>query len=211
MKVVPIFNKSFSSYCYVVVNDDKRCVIIDLGCDFSEVKKILEKENLTPVAVLLTHCHYDHVYGVKSAREADVPVYISSGDCKCLETKDGTLASYVGVDYQPIFDYKVISEGVTDFDGFKVRTILTSGHTKGSVVYIIGEYLFSGDTVFLGTVGRTDLPSGSLNDLKMSVNRLIALLFEEKVNYKVYPGHGDSTDLLTEFKTNPYFLEFKND
>lgn len=211
MKVISIQNKSFSSYCYLAINDDNRCIIIDLGCDFSEVKKVLEKENLTPVAVLLTHCHYDHVYGVKSAREAKIPVYISSADCKRLESQNGTLASYVGVNYQPIFDYKVIFEGVTDFDGFSVRTVFTPGHTKGSVIYIIDEYMFSGDTVFLGTVGRTDLPSGSLDDLKKSVNRLIALLLEEKVNYKIYPGHGDCTDLLTEFKTNPYFLEYKND
>ncbi len=209
MKVFTIQNTPYDSHMYVVAEGQK-CLIIDLGGDFSLAKEVLTRENLTPVAVLLTHCHFDHVAGIKSAIDNGVDVYIHTADAKLLETKEGTLAYYVGTDYTPVFDYKTFEEGDYDFDGIKVKVILTSGHTKGSVSFLIEDCLFTGDTLFSGCVGRCDLPGGSEDDMKNSVNRLIALLFDETVNYKVYPGHGRFTDLRHEAETNPFVLNAKN-
>ncbi len=210
MRVIPVVNAPFDSYCYIVTKDDKNCLIIDLGGDFSVIDGVLKAENLTPLAVLLTHSHFDHVCGIKSARDKGVQVYISQNDAKNLESANGTLSTFVGVNYAPVFDYQLLDEKTYLFGDILVEVIYTPGHTSGSVVYKIDDLLFSGDTVFKGTVGRTDLPSGSYFDIKKSVNRLIARLLNGNTNYKIYPGHGDFTDFYTELKSNPYFLEWKN-
>lgn len=206
MKIFCLQNTPFDSHMYIVEKDGK-CVIIDLGADFSVAKQVLDKEKLTPVAVLLTHCHFDHVCGIKSARDNGIDVYIHSIDGKLLESKEGTLAYYVGTDYTPIFDYKTLEEGDYDFGGIKVKVILTPGHTKGSASFLIEDCLFTGDTLFCGCVGRCDLTGGSDEDMKNSINRLIALLLTPETNYKVYPGHGKFTDLRHEMQTNPYVIE----
>lgn len=210
MRVIPVVNKPFDSYCYIVTKDDKNCLITDLGGDFSVIEGVLITENLTPAAVLLTHSHFDHVCGIKSARDKGVAVYISENDAKNLESADGTLSSFVGVNYAPVFDYQTLSKNEYAFGDISVEVIYTPGHTKGSVIYKIDDLIFSGDTVFKGTIGRTDLPGGSYFDMKKSINRLIDRLFEGNTNYKIYPGHGDFTDFYTELKSNPYFLEWKN-
>lgn len=210
MRVIPVVNKPFDSYCYIVTKDDENCLIIDLGGDFSVIEGVLKVEKLTPIAVLLTHSHFDHVCGIKSVRNKGVPVYISQNDAKNLESTEGTLSSFVGVNYAPVFDYQTLDEKFYLFGDILVEVIYTPGHTSGSVVYKINDLIFSGDTVFKGTVGRTDLPSGSYSDIKKSVNRLIARLLNGNTNYKIYPGHGDFTDFYTELKSNPYFLEWKN-
>lgn len=211
MKVIKVRNTPFDSTGYIVASDSGNCLIIDLGADFSVFQKVIKDNNLNLKAVLLTHCHYDHVNGVKSARDSGVDVYISKADATSIETSTGTLAKYVSVPYLPIFDYKVIDRDVLNFDDITVKVIETPGHTKGSVCYLIGNDLFSGDTLFHVTVGRCDLPSGSVSDMKKSVNRLIALLFDGKVDYNVYPGHGKSTTLRYEYSNNPYLNCNDND
>lgn len=208
MKILKVRNEPFDSFTYIVSIDDKNCLIIDLGADFSVAEEVLKTENLTPVAVLCTHNHFDHVCGLKSAREHGIPVYISSLDANGLESSEGTLSAYVGVNYEPIFDYKTFVEGEYDFGKIPVKILSTPGHTKGSVTFIIGSDMFTGDTLFRESVGRTDFPSGNANDMKCSINRLIALFSEEKHNYKVHPGHGADTDLSHEYRFNPYYLEY---
>lgn len=210
MKVIPVVNKPFDSYCYIITKDDKNCLIIDLGADFSVIDGVLKNENLTPVAAFLTHSHFDHVCGIKSARDKGIAVYISETDAKNLESAEDTLSSFVGVNYTPVFDYRILDEKEYVFGDILLEVIYTPGHTKGSVVYKIDDCVFSGDTIFKGTVGRTDLPGGNYFDMKKSVNRLIARLLNGNTNYKIYPGHGDFTDFYTELKSNPYFLEWKN-
>lgn len=211
MKVIKVRNTPFDSTGYIVVSDSGNCLIIDLGADFSVFQKVISDNNLTLKAVLLTHCHYDHVNGVKSARENGIDVYISKDDAKSIETSTGTLSKYVNISYQPIFDYKVIDSDVLSFGDITVKVIETPGHTKGSVCYLIGNNLFSGDTLFHMTVGRCDLPSGSSSDMKKSINGLIALLFDESVDYNVYPGHGKSTTFRYEYYNNPYLNCNDND
>lgn len=210
MRVIVAKNTPFDSHMYILANDKNDCVIIDLGGDISIVKDLLQRKNLNLVGVLLTHCHFDHVNGVKSARDMDVDVYISTPDSKLIESSEGTLAQFVGTTYQPIFDYKTFDEGDLIVGDFKFKVILTPGHTKGSCTFIIDNLMFTGDTLFKNNVGRTDLPGGSDLDMKNSINRLIALLIDD-IDYKVYPGHGAFTTLKTEAKFNPYILSIKND
>lgn len=207
MRVFKIKNEPFDSFMYIVTVDDKNCLIIDLGADFSIAEEVLKSENLKPVAVLSTHNHFDHVCGVKSARDRNIPVYISTLDAKGLESEEGTLAEYAGVRYNPIFDYKTFDEGEYDFGGIKVNVLSTPGHTEGSVVFIIEDEMFSGDTLFYHTVGRTDLPGSNEDDMICSINRLIALFSEKQLNYAVHPGHGRDTDLLEEYMLNPFYIE----
>lgn len=206
MRIIKVKNLPFDSFMYIVTEDEQNCLIIDLGADFSVADEVLKREKLTAKAVLLTHNHFDHVCGAKSARDKGVPVYISTDDAKGLESAEGTLAELVGVKYNPVFDYSIFNEGEHVFAGVKVRIINTPGHTAGSVVFVIGNDIFSGDTLFYRTTGRTDLPSGSETDMILSVNRLIALFLQTKTNYKVHPGHGKETDLAGEYANNPFYL-----
>lgn len=209
MKVLKVKNYPFDSTCYIVTIDGKNCLIIDLGGDFSQIEGVLKSNNLTPAAVLLTHCHYDHVNGVSSARERGIDVYISVADGLCLENATGTLAKFVGVNYTPIKDYKTLSEGEYDFGGIKVKVLETAGHTKGSLTFVVEDCMFTGDTLFRMTVGRTDLPTGSGVDMKNSLKNLVNFYKNGNINYKVYPGHGSESDFLYEYDNNPYILQIK--
>lgn len=209
MKVLKVKNYPFDSTCYIVTEDGKNCLIIDLGADFSQIEGVLKTENLTPVAVLLTHCHYDHVNGVYSARQRGLDVYISKTDGVLLESAEGTLAKFVGINYAPIKDYKTLSEGEYDFGGIKVKVLQTAGHTKGSLTFVVEDCMFTGDTLFCMTVGRTDLPTGSVEDMENSLKTLVNFYKNGNINYKVYAGHGKETDFSFEYDNNPYILQIK--
>ncbi len=206
MKILTVKNRPLDSNCYIII-DGEKSLIIDLGVDFSEILPILKEEKTKPLGVLFTHGHFDHVLGARSALLNGVDIYIDQADGFMLLSEKDSLAIYGGVEYLPVSSYKTLNEGVNDIGGFLIEVIKTPGHTKGSVCIKIGENMFTGDTVFLGTVGRIDLPGGCETEMKNSVKRLIGLDFD----YNIYPGHGKSTTLFHEIKTNPYFLRYKND
>ena len=190
--------------CYILADDDKNCVIIDLGGDFSQIEGIIKANELKVLGVLFTHGHFDHVLGASSALERGIPLYVSFKDGKMLESSEGCLASYVGLNYTSVKEYNVVKEGTFSIGNFTVKALETPGHTAGSLTYIIGDNMFTGDVLFKDGIGRTDLPTGDLEELKTSINRLIGQDF----NYNVHPGHGESTTLEDEKLTNSYVRIF---
>ena len=202
MKVIPIYPHGFAANTYAITVDNKTAIVIDPSQ--TRVLEALETQSLTPVCVLLTHCHFDHVGGVAVLQEQGAKVFCGEIE-KPLTCTDADMSQAFGnkrVHY-------TVDETFTDGEsknicGIKITCIHTPGHTKGSVCYIVtdGEesVLFSGDTLFARSVGRTDLITGSPEDLKKSLKKLLTL----DKNYLVLSGHGPTTYLDVERKENPF-------
>jgi glyoxylase-like metal-dependent hydrolase (beta-lactamase superfamily II) len=194
--------------CYIFWDDNaKECAIVDPGDDGAQVAAVIRGLKLEPVCVLLTHSHFDHILGIPGLREAwpGLPVYCHPNDIpeEVSETMFGmttpTLAAFG--------DVTRYSEGDTVQVGpLTVEVLNTPGHTKGSVSLKVGQVLFTGDTLFRGSMGRTDLPGGSYEQLMRSLGKLAKL----PGDYKVYPGHEGFSTLEGERQTNYFVQEAMN-
>ena len=183
----------YQTNCYIVHEENSTdCLIIDPGYEPEIISSYLEEKGLTPAAILLTHCHFDHVGAVKDLA--------AQYDCKVfLDKKE--LAMPPMLTNGPLYYTDGYGDGDTlTLAGIPIQVLETPGHTPGSVCLIMEEHLFSGDTLFAGSCGRTDLPGGDGRAMRDSLRRLAAL----ESNYQVYPGHGHGTTLDWEKKTNPY-------
>ena len=183
----------YQTNCYIVhKGNGTDCLIIDPGYEPEIISSYLEEKGLTPEAILLTHCHFDHVGAVKDLA--------AQYDCKVfLDRKE--LAMPPMLTNGPLYytDSYADSDKLTLAD-IPIQVLETPGHTPGSVCLIMEDTLFSGDTLFAGSCGRTDLPCGDARAMRDSLRRLATL----SENYRVCPGHGPSSTLNREKKTNPY-------
>ena len=177
--------------CYILTNGD-HCLVIDPGDEADKVLGLLEKQGLTLEAILLTHGHFDHVGAVKTlAAETDCQIYL------CQEE----LALPGAMTAGPLFYTDFYKEGDRlTLAGLSFEVLHTPGHTPGSVCLRFDEHLFSGDTLFAGSCGRTDFPGSSPRDMVCSLSRLAKL----EDHLRVYPGHGSSTTIGEEKRYNPY-------
>lgn len=192
------------SNAYFVFNDKKECVLIDCGGSYSEMKNILEENGLNLVAILLTHGHYDHIAGVSGFKKDGVKVYIHTADADMLSDGKKNLGELMGLWLDTAEADVLLNGGETlEIAGFEIKVISTSGHTKGGVCYLFdNEVLFTGDTLFSGSVGRTDFEGGSYDDIIKNINDKIFVL-DERI--EVCPGHMCSSTIKREKETNPYF------
>ena len=183
----------YQTNCSIVHEENSTdCLIIDPGYEPEIISSYLEEKGLTPEAILLTHCHFDHVGAVKDLA--------AQYDCKVfLDKKE--LAMPPKLTNGPLYYTDGYGDGDTlTLAGIPIQVLETPGHTPGSVCLIMEDTLFSGDTLFAGSCGRTDLPCGDARAMRDSLRRLAAL----SENYRVCPGHGPSSTLNREKKTNPY-------
>lgn len=186
--------------CYIVSRDGGReCVLVDPGADAERIEETLTRANLTPKAVLLTHAHFDHIGAARHFQSKGVPVYLHKAGMPVLE---GTLSvTHAGISIERFTPDRLLSDGdVLNICGLTFEVIHTPGHSTGSVCYICDDSMFSGDTLFYLSIGRTDFPFGSQRDMTLSLGKLFSL----PNNYKVFPGHGKSTELMFEKANNPY-------
>lgn len=197
MEIHKILPDAFGCNSYILSSDGKDAVIID--CAEPSLFKECTKRNLNPVAVFLTHGHFDHVGGCGVFSAHGVPIYCGRGEEEYIFSA-ANKAIFGGV-YIP--DFKITQtlkdgESIT-VGGITLQAIFSPGHTSGGVCYKVGDKLFTGDTLFKGGFGRTDLPTGDMRALVSSIKRLFAL----DGDYKVYCGHGGETTLSQERKYNP--------
>ena len=183
----------YQTNCYIIHEEtSKTCCIIDPGYQAGDILDAVERLGLTVEAVLLTHGHFDHVGAVRDmAAETGCKVYICGED----------LSMPPQVTAGPLYYTHTYQGGdVLELAGLTVYVRHTPGHTPGSVCLMVENTVFSGDTLFAGSCGRTDLPGGSWPAILKSLRGLAEL----EADLKVYPGHGESTTLAYEKKYNPY-------
>ena len=201
LKIDTLTLGNYQTNCYIVREaGSSSCAVIDPGYDPDRVLTFLRKQALTVDAVLLTHGHFDHVGGVEAIVKATgCRLWMHEGDWSQQKTPENAF-------YYPIAncDFTEVSfcENAEQIQagGLTFSVLTTPGHTWGSVCYLCENAVFSGDTLFAGSCGRTDLPGGSWTDICQSLKHLASL----PGDHNVYPGHGEATTLQEERLYNPY-------
>ena len=184
---------AYQTNCYILHEEaSQTCCVIDPGYTPEAVLDKVDELGLTVEAILLTHGHFDHVGGVKQiAAETGCDVYLCTEDLSMPPMMTAGQLYYT----------KSYTEGSQlHLAGLDIGVLHTPGHTPGSVCLVAEEHIFSGDTLFAGSCGRTDLPGGDPDAIMKSLKRLASI----EGNFWVHPGHGGSTTLRDEKKYNPY-------
>lgn len=200
MEVIKISPKGFGANTYLLAADGKNAVVIDPSGN--HVERECARRNLVPVYVLLTHCHFDHVMGVSLLQAGGAKVVCLDKEKKHFGT-GVDLFDYFGAPRVPFTIDETMTDGEErEFAGIVIRALSTPGHTAGSACYLLKneKILFTGDTLFEGSIGRTDFPTGSISELRQSLQRLRNL----EDDYAVYAGHNEDTTLEAERKNNPF-------
>ena len=205
MKIHLISPYGFGANTYVLTSDDKTAVVIDPAQQ--SVEKALSRLGLTPSFVLLTHCHFDHVAGVERLQAMGAKVICSQQE-KPLVGTNADLHQLFGAPAPTYTIDQTFSDGEQlSLCGMSITGIITPGHTSGCACYLVQEgvekWLFTGDTLFKDTIGRTDFPTGDLEQLRQSLKKLSALTGD----MPVYPGHNEETTLQREREENPFVID----
>jgi glyoxylase-like metal-dependent hydrolase (beta-lactamase superfamily II) len=192
--------------CYLVYcSETLECAVIDPGAEAERIFPLIVELGLKPVVILNTHGHIDHIGANKDVKEKyRVPLCIHSLDSPLLEKiQEFELSFFLGAKESPPADRLLKDKETIRFGKSSLLVVHTPGHTPGSVSFLGDGILFSGDTLFFGGVGRTDLPGGSTKDLEKSIKEKILTLPPETI---VLPGHGPLTTVGEEKESNPLLV-----
>ena len=199
IKILPLGDIGVN--CYLLTTE-KSAVVIDPGFYSKNVEEFLNSNTNKECMILLTHCHFDHIGGAEQLREnTKVKIAIGELENEFLSNNSINLSSLFGQPLNPfsadvlLKDNEVLTVGDINFN-----VIYTPGHTSGSVSYLADNVLFSGDTLFNQSIGRTDFPTGDFSVLSASIKKL----YELDGEITVFPGHGDVTKISFEKMHNPF-------
>lgn len=177
--------------CYFLINDEtKEVLIIDPADNAAGIEGWIREEGLEPRAILLTHGHFDHILGVEGLRKAfDIPVYAGKNEADVLKDPRKNVSPMLGRSVSVSADRLLSDNEIFTLAGIRMQVFFTPGHTEGSVCFYLPDEkkLFSGDTLFEASVGRTDFPTGSSRQLVDAIKTRLFILDDDVM---VYPGHG---------------------
>jgi len=193
----------FATNCWVLApSAGSECVVIDPGMPdvSSQLDEILQRHNLKPVAIIATHGHLDHTFSIQPIADGySIPAYIHSEDRAFLAAPE----KLHGEEFVEPAEVRELRNGdLIDLVGLSFKAIHAPGHTRGSLMFEVSDQvLISGDVLFAGSIGRTDLPTGSAKDMEETLRKKVAPLSD---HLQVLPGHGPETSMAYEKKNNPY-------
>ena len=211
--MIDIYYSRVGANTFIGYNQNKEGFLVDPGCNAEgAITDHIKRLGINIVAILITHGHFDHIHALEEVCKEfpNANVYIAEDEAIFLTNTDYNLSrepevledGYHALTYVPTHLKKVVDGEIIKEAGFEIKVIATPFHTVGSVCYLVEseKALFSGDTLFFTTIGRTDLPTGSNRTIESSLAKLKAL----PEGLKVYPGHGACTNLDREKKFNSY-------
>jgi len=204
MKIIKLAIGSFQTNCYLVGDEEtKAAFIIDPAGDFEQIKNLIDTKKYDLKYIILTHGHGDHIGAVKALKEAyNSVLYIHEEDAEMLRDHQLNLTYRMGEKIEMEADETFRDGDTLMLGNLELKFIHTPGHSKGSSCVLVKDALFSGDTLFLNSIGRTDLYGGDRREIIESIKNKLLILPEET---KVYPGHGPGTSIKNELKKNPFF------
>lgn len=186
--------------------NNNKAVLIDPANDFEKIKNFLIKEDIEPVAILLTHGHSDHIYAVNQIKDYyKIDVFGSKYEVDIANNYINNVSDLFGVKVEVDITKEIIDSQILNLADLNITVLETPGHTKGSVTYYLKEYgiMFTGDTLFKNSIGRWDFPTGNYEILKDSIKKLSSFSDETII----YPGHGIYSTIGIEKRDNPFINE----
>jgi hydroxyacylglutathione hydrolase len=204
-----VFNMFYEN-TFVIFDETRECVIIDPGCyaqhERDKLKRFIEREKLKPVHLLNTHCHIDHVFGNRFVAETwNLPLTIPDGEQSVLDAYPRVAEMYAIPNIQQSPDAEIIlkENDLVKFGNTTLKVIAAPGHSPGGICFYneAEKILIAGDVIFQNSIGRTDLPGGNHDLLIKNIKNKVLTLPED---VKIYCGHGDSTNVGREKKSNPF-------
>ncbi len=194
----------FGTNCWLLAaNGSEEAAVVDPGFSPDRVRRLLEAAGKRPAAVLVTHGHFDHMGSAGEFCGRDTPLYIHKDDALAL-TDPMAWGAGLPVPRAPVHDVRTFVDGdVLEVAGFTLEVMHTPGHTPGSSCFRADPFVFAGDLVFRGAIGRYDFPNSSAEDMVASLRRFLTLPDE----LDVYPGHGETTTVGLERSTNPFLVQ----
>lgn len=207
LKIEKISVGIFAVNCYVIYNSiTKNAIVIDPGDEIIIIKEAIDKKELKIKSIFNTHCHIDHAGKVAEFLEIYKTEYFVHKDDLFWLNKLQEQASIFGLEVPQIptpTGFLNDKEEIDCFLGYPLKIIHTPGHTPGSTSFLINNHLFTGDTLFKGSIGRTDFPKSSFREIMHSIKEKLLLLPPETI---VHPGHGEDTTISIEKFTNPFLI-----
>ncbi|NLW22740.1 MAG: MBL fold metallo-hydrolase [Tissierellia bacterium] len=204
MKVLRIPAGIYAANCYLIYSEEsKEGIVIDPGGDVDDIVAQIEKLGLDIKYIILTHGHADHIAGVEELRDyTKAPVAVHKDDEYLLKDGDSNFSNHMAMGTVEFEADILLNDGdIIDFGGLTAEIIHTPGHTPGGISIKIGNNIFTGDTLFAGSIGRTDFPRSSYKDIIRSIKERIIIYPDDTI---VYPGHGPSSTIGTEKESNPF-------
>jgi hydroxyacylglutathione hydrolase len=204
MEYISLIVGPLETNCYLVYCPETlECAVVDPGAEAGNITRQIAEKELKPRLILNTHGHVDHIGANKDIKDKyDIPLFIHSADSPMLESVLQTeMGLFLGAKDSPPADHFLDDEEEIKIGKSHLKVIHTPGHSPGSVSFLGDGFLLSGDTLFFGGVGRTDLPGGSWQELVSSIKNKILTMPEDMI---VLPGHGPHTTVGEEKRSNPF-------